>query len=170
MSRILTTSALIVTVAGLGLLNAYLLRTPVEIGALSPAGIGGGESSPAVPPAKAQFRLDATTPLNFPETGLRPLFWASRRPEAAKPDVAAPVQPVQPAAQPAADAATNEFRLAGIMQDERIGRRALIVWPELPEGRWLAEGAQFAGWRLAGIGQHAVRIEAGTRSRELKLP
>ncbi len=170
MSRILTTSALIATVAGLGLINAYLLRTPVEIGALSPAATGGGETSSTGQPAKAQFRLDATTPLSFPETALRPLFWASRRPEAAKPVAVAAAQPVQPAAQPAAEAAMVEFRLAGILHDGRDGRRALIVSPELPEGRWLAEGAQIGGWRLAGISQHAVRIEAGSRSRELKLP
>ncbi len=169
MSRILTTSALSVTVAGLGLLNAYLLRTPVEIGALSPTAIGGGETSPTAQPAKAQFRLDATTPMNFPETGLRPLFWASRRPEAAKPALTAPVQSALPAAQPVAEVAMAELRLAGILLDGASGRRALIVWPELPEGRWLAEGAEIGGWRLAGIGQHAVRIEIGSRSRELRL-
>lgn len=169
MSRILTTSALIAAVAGLGILNAYLLRTPVETGALPPTGTGGGNATSADQPVQVRFRLDGTTPRSFHETASRPLFWASRRPESTKP-VVVPEQSIQPAAQPVAEVATVEFRLAGIMRDGSNGHRALIVWPELPEGRWLAEGAQFAGWRLAGIGQHAVRIEAGSRSRELKLP
>ena len=171
MSRIVTTSVLISTIAGLGWLNLFLLRTPVETGVLARGGAGSEPSPPAAPVAKATFRLDATTIEDFPQTSSRPVFWASRRPEVAKPAGAGvPGQPVQSAPQPLSDTAAVEFRLAGILHDGASGRRALLVWPQLPEGRWVAEGAQVAGWKLAGIGMHAVRIESGSRSRELKLP
>lgn len=151
------------------MLTAHLVRTPIDTsGVRQPAGAGAGPEIASA--AKLQLPLDGKSLGEFPETVSRPLFWVSRRPAppqaAPAPVVASPVVATKPAVEPPAVA----FRLAGIVEDGGKVRRALISWPQQPEGRWVEVGTLIEGWRLAGIDRHAVKIEAAGRTRELKLP
>ena len=165
MTRSLTLAALMVAVAALGLLNLHLLLTPIEIGALPLPGSGPAVSPSTIPAAPARFRLDGTTPTEFPETTSRPLFWSSRRPMAPAPlEPATQQRPVT-----VVEIGTDAFRLAGILHGDGNKPRALIVWPQQPTGRWMEAGAEIDGWRVTWIKHHAVGIEAGMHRRELKM-
>jgi hypothetical protein len=47
--------------------------------------------------------------------------------------------------------------------------RALIRSAHAPDGKWIAEGAEFNGWKLHEVGDRSVVLRAGARSHELKL-
>lgn len=164
MSPAIRNSVLAGVVAGLGLLNGSLLVVPVETSALMVSGpVGAGRQIVDSTP-QPSFRLDATTPSDFPEMASRPLFWPGRRP---RPAALAAVAP--PAPQSTEQTAAFEFQLTGVLHDGGNARRALIVWPQQPSGRWVEVGADLAGWRLTGIGHHSIEIEDGGRRHELKL-
>ena len=170
MSRRMLASILVTTCVGLALLAVHLFRTPIDTRPIADPSATEAESSPLPRPSALRLALDGTTPAGFKETVARPLFWETRRPAPER--VAAPPpkpkQVVVAAAPPEPPAV--EFRLAGIVHDGANVRRALIASPQSPDGRWVEIGGQIDGWRIAGIEQRSVRIEAGGRSRELKMP
>jgi hypothetical protein len=53
--------------------------------------------------------------------------------------------------------------------DDGRRKRALLVWPGEPAGRWLAVGAEIGGWRVARIGPHGVRVQSGSRRQDIKM-
>lgn len=108
---------------------------------------------------------------SFPETLVRPLFSATRRPPEARPPepVAAPPQfNDTPPPPPVQVSSPGPLILKGIfISDER--RLALIQAPSAPEGLWLAQGAEIEGWKVSRIDKQAIAIEANGQTADLTL-
>ena len=47
--------------------------------------------------------------------------------------------------------------------------RALLRSANEPTGKWIAEGAEFNGWKLRKVNERSVILQSGGRSQELKL-
>lgn len=170
MSRRVAAPILLTGCVGLGLLAAHLVRTPIDTRPRQEPAEAAVRPGVQTQPSALKLALDGTSPALFKETLARPLFWESRRQEPQR-VAASPPRPKQPVvAAPPPEPPSVELRLAGIAHEGASVRRALITSPQAPEGRWVEVGAQIEGWRVAGIEQRAVRLEAAGRSRELKLP
>jgi hypothetical protein len=142
----------------LAVLNINLLQGTVDISPLAPPA-GRDELWPrqAQDPVTA---LDKRTAEQLAETVSRPLFHPSRRPvqraEAATPE---------PKAEP-----PGKLRVVGIVRVADQPPRALIRFADEAIGKWLAEGAEFKGWRLRKVNERSVVVESGRRTHELTLP
>ena len=134
------------------------------------------ETSPIVPVRRTSSALPvhqtslspplaSQTPANFSEIVTRPLFWPSRRPIDPTPPPAPPIETASPVNEPV----PSGLRLAGIINDGEVRRRALLVWPGQPAGQWLHEGADMAGWRLLKIERFGVQVSTGSRIERLDL-
>jgi len=157
-SRSLAITFLGSVVAALAVLTWSIARSEIDVSPLKPASI-------QTEPTRAATELPAdplrgTGPEAFPQTTARPLFSQTRRPPERAPTVAAPKAVATPR--------PTDWRLAGIMNGAG-GERALIVTKSDPDGRWLAVGSEFGGWRLTTIQRDHVRIEAGGVKHDLKL-
>ena len=161
MIRTLLGMVLGAAVIALGALNVQLALTPVDT---SPITV----SAPVTTVASIQdlaLLPGAPRPIaEFRETLARPLFVQSRRPPEARPP--APETTAPPTEKPLEPPA---LRLTGIVDISSSGRRALIVSPGEPSGRWLPEGAEIDGWRLVSIERLAVQISHGGRLRQLDM-
>jgi hypothetical protein len=110
----------------------------------------------------------------------RPLFRVSRRPfdpskvviaEAILPPaIPAAPQPSPPAAPTAPQLVqdSSQLSLKGIAIDS-INRLALIATSELPDGEWLAVGAELNGWKVKKLDPNSVTLAAGDQTVILQL-
>ncbi|MBO0766166.1 MAG: hypothetical protein J2P50_16470 [Hyphomicrobiaceae bacterium] len=147
----------LVSVAGLlALLDLQLLQSPVDIAPIAAPILSADAPRPeSLEPATP---LDKMSAEQFREMVGRPLFNPSRR----------PVQRNEAAAgQP--KAASSKMRLIGVMKGEDRPPQALIRLGDDPRGKWITEGAELDGWKLSKVNDLSVILEAGGRSRELKL-
>jgi hypothetical protein len=62
----------------------------------------------------------------------------------------------------------ENLALKGILLNATL-RRALVVSPSNPQGRWLDLGAEVEGWKLEEITTAAVRLAREQHSTELRL-
>lgn len=113
-------------------------------------------------------------PRDYPETFARPVFSPARRPFAPPPPPAEPEpeppppEPPAPPPPPPAPADPSALQLKGIMI---VGNsaRALIASPELPAGEWLPAGATVMGFKVVGIGDDSISLDAGHGTVKIKL-
>lgn len=163
MKRAAVIAVLSASAIGLAVALDHVHRSPVET---SPIG-----RSSRISPSLSTSRTSLSPPLagqptaNFSEIVNRPLFWPSRRPIAPVPAPAPRSEVVTPASEPV----PSGLRLAGIISDDNVRRRALLVWPSQPTGQWLAEGAELAGWKLVKIDWFGVQVRTGSRIERLEL-
>ena len=47
--------------------------------------------------------------------------------------------------------------------------RALLRSANEPNGKWIAEGGEFNGWKLRKVNERSVILQSGGRSQELQL-
>lgn len=139
------------------LLNSYLVQSPIDISPVAPstdktAAQRPGDGETATP-------LDNKTAEQFQETVGRPLFNPGRRP--VQRDEATAKDP---------KVESSELRLIGIMKSGKQPPRALLRFANEPTGKWIAEGAEFNGWKLRKVNARSVIVQAGERSQELTLP
>jgi hypothetical protein len=149
-------AALAGAVVLLALLNLHLLRSPVDISPLAPP--AGKTGTPRPDSAEPATALDKKTAEQFQEIVARPLFNPSRRPVERKETTAAG---------PRAEA--SDLRLVGVMKAADQPPRALLRSVNAPNGKWIAEGAEFNGWKLRKVNERSVVLQSGARSQELKL-
>jgi hypothetical protein len=149
-------AALTGAVGVLSLLTAYLFLTPIDTSPIAPP----ADKAEAQSLARAELAtaLDKKTPDQFRETVGRPLFNPTR-----KPVERAQVAAGRPKAEPV------DLRLIGIMKVPNGPPRALLRSADEPTGKWIAEGAEIAGWRLKKIDDRSVVVQSGARSEELIL-
>jgi hypothetical protein len=141
----------------LAALDFHLLQRSVDIAPVLPAAKKHQASLPSAP--EPVTPLDKKTAEQFRETVDRPLFNPLRRPVQHKQTVAA-----------GEPGARSKLRLIGVMRLGDQTPRALIRFGDEPAGKWIAEGAEFRGWRLRKVKERSVIVEAGPRSQELTLP
>jgi hypothetical protein len=149
----------IATLAGavvlLGLLNFYSWRSSVDISPITPPPDKTGAPRPdSTAPATA---LDKKTADDFRETVRRPLFNPDRR----------PVERKETAAEPKAE--VSDLRLVGVMKAANQPPRALLRSADAPNGKWIAEGGEYNGWKLRKVNERSVILQSGGRSQELQL-
>jgi len=162
MMRALTTVILGSAVIALGAVNLELAFGSVDtapIAALPPIASVGA-------PGESAVRSDARKSLaEYRETLERPLFAKERRPPRA-PEPAPVEKPAETTDEP-----TNPvpLRLTGVLDAASGGRRALIVSPDEPFGKWLIEGAEIDGWRLVSIKRRSVQITGGGQLKQLDM-
>ena len=143
----------------LALVCAYLLATSVGTSPILPGAPLGGTGE--------QTRAGLATPLDakpvseFRETVQRPLFNSTRRP-VDRPKTAR-------AQGPAEAGSALDMRLVGIVKPGNAPNRALIRSADETNGKWIAEGEAFNGWKLRSVKDRSVIIEAEGRSHELTL-
>jgi hypothetical protein len=140
----------------LALLNLHFLRSPVDISPIAPS--PGKADAPRADKSEPATALAKKAAEQFQETVGRPLFNPNRRPVERK-DTAA--------AEPKTEA--SDFRLVGVMKAAGQPPRALLRSANAPTGKWIAEGAEFNGWRLRQVNERGVILQSGARSQELKL-
>jgi hypothetical protein len=163
MKRATVIIVLAASATGLVLALYDIQRSPVETSPIVPA----RRTSSTLPVHQTSLSppLVSQTPASFPEIVNRPLFWPSRRPIAPPQPPSRPIETASPAIEPVA----SGLRLAGIINDGDVRRRALLVWPGQPAGQWLHEGADMAGWRLLKIERFGVQVSTGSRIERLDL-
>lgn len=105
----------------------------------------------------------------YTETMRRPLFFASRRMPTAEP-VAPSLRKADAKPKTERQAALpSGIRLVGIAGGSNQGRRALIRFASLSNGKWFQTGADLAGWRIVAIESGSVTIESGDQQHVLRL-
>jgi len=154
--RRLVAGVLAGTVGLLVLLNGYLVQSSIDISPVVPQTDKAdvprqGDGQPAT-------ALDKKSAEQFQETVGRPLFNPGRRP-VQRVDTAAKEPKVEP----------SELRLIGVMKSANRPPRALLRFANEPTGKWIAEGAEFNGWKLRKVNERSVIVQAGERSQELTL-
>ncbi len=163
MKRVAVIAVLSASAAGFAVALDHVHRSPVETSPIAP--------SPRTSPTPLTTRTSLSPPLtgqttaNFSEIVNRPLFWPSRRPIAPAP----PPEPRSEVVTPASEPVPSGLRLAGIISEDNVRLRALLVWPSQPTGQWLAEGAELAGWKLVKIEWFGVQVRTGSRIERLEL-
>ena len=162
MMRALTTVILAAAVIALGAVNLELAFGSVDTAPI------------AAPPPIASFgtsgesavRSDTRKSLaEYRATLERPLFVKERRP----PRASEPTPVEKPAETADEPANPVNLRLTGILDAASGGRRALIVSPDEPFGKWLIEGAEIDGWRLVSIERRSVQITGGGKLKQLDM-
>ena len=149
-------AALAGAVVLLGLLNLYLWRSPVNISPVTPPP---GKAEAPLPDSTAPVTaLDKKTADEFRDTVRRPLFNPDRRPVERKETAAA-----------APKAEASDLRLVGVMKAANQPPRALLRSANKPNGKWIAEGGEFNGWKLRKVNERSVILQSGGRSQELQL-
>jgi hypothetical protein len=149
-------AALAGAVVLLGLINLYLWSSPVDISPLTPP--TGKAEAPRADDTAPATKLDKKTADDFRETVGRPLFNPDRRPVERKETAAA---------EPKTEA--NGLRLVGVMKAANQPPRALLRSATEPNGKWIAEGGEFNGWKLSKVNERSVVLQSGGRSQELQL-
>ena len=150
-------AALAGAVSLLLLVSAYLFRSAVDTSPVAPPQDQADASRPDA--TDLVTGLDKKTAEQFPETAGRPLFNPNRRPVQRKEITAA---------EPKAELIT-EFRLVGVLKLPNRPPRALIRSASERTGKWIAEGAEFDGWKLRKVNDRSVVIKSGKRAQELTL-
>jgi len=137
-------------------LNWYLAMSPIEISAVAPP--TDKADAPRLGNGQPATALDKKTAEQFQETVGRPLFNPNRR-------------PVQRHATTTKEPKleSSELRLIGVMKSANQPPRALIRLANEPTGKWIAEGAEFNGWKLRKVNERSVVVQAGDRLQELNL-
>ena len=138
-------------------------------------------------PALADAAADAQAelePKDTPQTFARPAFLATRRPFVAfvppapppEPDVpVAPPAEVEPAPPPEVEAAPPPpildpqlVQLKGIMVLDGA-KRALLSWPDQPDGAWISEGAMVGDWQITAIDAAGIKLAHEKQTAEIYL-
>lgn len=158
---------LLAFIVGLVALNIQQVQEPIDVSAIAPPETADPQNSPA--PTLAAANLPSLA--EFPETLMRPLFNADRRPRPAAPKPVAEAAPVPaPPSAPDAPAPTADgFRLIGMMRKGETDKRALIRTPANAQAKWVAAGGEIDGWRIDLIGKDRVLLTKGRRETELLL-
>lgn len=136
---------------GAALLGAHLALVGREA-QLTPAVV----SAAPLPPVPA-LRAPAA---DLAVASARPLFRADRRP------AEDPVEAAVPTADPVAETAAP-LLLGVLVAGGR--RRALLAADDEPEGRWVALGDSFLGWRLVDVAADMVDVERGAARTTVRL-
>jgi hypothetical protein len=144
--------------AVLVLLNVYLLAGAVDTSPILPGAqtAGAGEQTDA----SLATPLDTKPISEFRETVRRPLFNSTRKP------VDRPRTTSQVATQ---TGSALDMRLVGIVRSGSAPGRALIRLAEESNGKWIAEGDTYNGWKLRSVKDRSIIVEAEGRSHELTL-
>lgn len=163
MKRAIVTLVLCSATVGMVALDYHLLMVPIDTTPLSLASSAKDTANVSLVAGRPSLAGKAVGDL--PQTVARPLFWRSRQP------IAAPAAAADTAERGVAEEnpAPGELRLAGILHIGATSRRALIVWPQQPAGRWLEEGAEIDGWQVVSINPSGVRILLGSKLKQLEM-
>lgn len=155
---------LLIAVAALAYADYHIANFDVETAPLAQQEVSAARQAPPnalLPPLIAPPLAVA----DFPQTTLRPIFFADRRmPEKLKPkpvvvaDVT--VQPVLPPPDP--------LQLVGIL-GSGSNKRALLRTKTDTQGKWLNVGDDYRGWQLREITSDNAIVEARGERRELRL-
>ena len=105
--------------------------------------------------------LDAKPVSEFRETVQRPLFNSTRKP-VDRPKTARVQGPTETGSH-------LDMRLVGIVKPGNAPNRALIRDADQTNGKWIAEGETFNGWKLRSVKDRSIIVEAEGRSHELTL-
>ncbi|MGH6691731.1 MAG: hypothetical protein ACREF4_13755 [Gammaproteobacteria bacterium] len=147
-------AALAGAVVLLALLNLHLWSSPVDISPVAPP--PGKAEAPHPDSTALVTALDKKTADEFRDTVRRPLFNPDRRPIERK-ETAAP------------KAEASDLRLVGVMKAANQPPRALLRSAGEPNGKWVAEGGEFNGWKLSKVNERSVVLQSGGRSQDLQL-
>lgn len=155
---------LVLVVAGLGYANVRLANFDVETAPLAPPDAATGAEA-ATRPTELALAAPPRSTADFPQTTLRPIFFADRRmPEKPKPKPAIVAEVKAPPALPPLEL----LQLVGIVGSDQ-NRRALLRSKTDPQGAWLRVGDEYRGWKLQEITSDNAVVEARGQRNELRL-
>lgn len=99
----------------------------------------------------------------------RPLFRVSRKPfDPATASITEPSPEPPPETPPPEPPPDMQLTIKGVLLDG-ANKQALIASPEMPDGIWLSQGAEIAGWKLVKLDENGAALAMGANQLELKL-
>ena len=144
----------------------FIATRPIAVAPIVDLGSG------ATAPGAGVERVKPGPLAAYSETLKRPLFEPTRRPTVAKPpEVVRPREPPlpPPVVAKAPPPSAEGMKLLGVVRSGREPFRALVRTRDGESGSWVVEGSQLGPWRVVGIADGRVVIEAQGHRVELAM-